>query len=268
MVQRDGWQARAVPHALHGPDLVDAVAAAAGLAARARAGRSGRGPTTPSVERWRRYSTQWVGRALRPMGWDRMLDTLAPWLRGMVCGLDGPMLPLQLGDEQASFLHAGPRDAVGEWPVLTLDVRDQAVSLAAPGFDVWLALQHDVFDDVPRTYAPRMRWHVRHGLGGDAILRLREGGPRKMTKDTAGARRRAGLSDETRTAIAALAKRRKGDVLLAALELAQELEGNLDDATAKAVAKELGRFPDEGLALADLLRIAPGTVRKKNRLKR
>lgn len=212
------------------------------------------------------------------MPWERALTRLAPWLRGMESGLEGRWFPLAYGDEQASFVYAGEPDVTGELPVLTLDARDLVVFLAAPGFDVWLALQHDLFDEVPAAHAARMRWHARHNLGGDAILRLRErdvrtkerrpvASPEKPPAPKAPATKR-GLSDETKAAIAALAQRRKGDVLLAAIELAKKLEGKLDDATARAVARELGRKPDEGLVLADLLRVAPGAIRKNKRLAR
>lgn len=91
--------------------------------------------------------------------------------------LPGDCYPLQIGDEQASFLYAGIPDSDGELPVLVLDSREQDVVLAAPGFDVWLATVYDLVESesigtLPRAYGKLMTEHGRLNLGGKKALAL------------------------------------------------------------------------------------------------
>jgi hypothetical protein len=111
-------------------------------------------PLPPSLRRWlahhaalpRPYATKLLeGEGLTPSPWGaiahRALARGSFGLGELGAILPGRMLPLDVGDEQFRVLFVGEPDAAGEYPVLDVDVGwGPTVTLALPGFDVWLAV--------------------------------------------------------------------------------------------------------------------------------
>jgi hypothetical protein len=91
--------------------------------------------------------------------------------------LPGTCYVVMQGDEQVDFLYAGAPDADGEYPVLTFDSRELDVTLAAPGYDVWLAKTYELIGPetlgaVPKDYEKLMAEHARRNMSGKRTLSL------------------------------------------------------------------------------------------------
>lgn len=94
--------------------------------------------------------------------------------------LPGALYPLTTGSDCTWVLYVGDADAIGEYPVLELRVDDvPSITLAAPGFDVWLAMRMRVLDlegqrDLSRvpSYAAAMDAQARANLGGERFIEV------------------------------------------------------------------------------------------------
>lgn len=83
--------------------------------------------------------------------------------------LPGRMLPLDVGDEQFRVVFVGAPDAAGEYPVFDIDAGDvPVITLAMPGFDVWLAVVAGLVDarKVRATYGEALAEHAKNNLAG------------------------------------------------------------------------------------------------------
>jgi ankyrin repeat protein len=80
--------------------------------------------------------------------------------------LPGGALPLDVGDSSFRVLFVGEPDSAGEYPVLDVDIDDPSVTLALPGFDVWLAVLAGIVDPKKaRTiYAGALGEHARASM--------------------------------------------------------------------------------------------------------
>jgi hypothetical protein len=144
----------------------------------------------PSVHRWLEFDTAMLARSgwlassralrLTPRGLDEIAT--AEWGDDWgayflpLAGRFGECFLLPGGADSRRVLATGPADELGEYPVLAIDIDDEpSVTLMYPGFDVYLAhalgvVRHEhrhyasLIDDP--AYAPRMRQHARHWLGG------------------------------------------------------------------------------------------------------
>ncbi|MBH0779889.1 hypothetical protein [Nocardia bovistercoris] len=149
---------------------------------------SGR-PLSPSLRTWLAYDTD----LLRRHGWftaegafaPRSLDAIVAAEFGEGWGTEFEPLAgrfpecflLPGGSDSRRVLAVGEPDAVGEYPVLALDLDDMPyVGLMYPGFDVYLADTAGLVEFDFHTYtalaahpahADRMREHAAHFFGGD-----------------------------------------------------------------------------------------------------
>jgi hypothetical protein len=94
-----------------------------------------------------------------------------------VAKMPGDAYVLQTASEQLHFLYAGEPDADGEYGVYCLDSREHDIALAAPGFDVWLAMMFERIPsrhvgDVPKSYVNLAKEHARLNLGGKKTLSI------------------------------------------------------------------------------------------------
>ena len=96
--------------------------------------------------------------------------------------LPGVLYPLTTGSDATWALYVGPPDSLGEYPVLELSIADEpTLSLAAPGFDVWLAMRMRMLDLEGRrdlfetSYGPAMSEHARLNLAGHQALWVSDG---------------------------------------------------------------------------------------------
>ncbi|MDI1483584.1 hypothetical protein [Polyangium sp. y55x31] len=107
----------------------------------------------------------------------------AAYFNGLTKGaLPSLCLPLPFGDQSRRLLYFSAPDALGEYPVLVIDVDDQPyVALEYPGIDVYLAAHAGIIAppegvDDPR-FRQRMTHHLRNTLGRDVLTLGDEGFP-------------------------------------------------------------------------------------------
>jgi hypothetical protein len=108
---------------------------------------------------------------------DRTLARGSFGLGDLQARIPGSMLPLDVGDESFRVLFVGEPDAAGEVPVIDVDIESPAVTLALPGFDVWLAVMAGLVaaKKVRTLYADALAEHANKNLGGaEAWERRRE----------------------------------------------------------------------------------------------
>lgn len=137
-------------------------------------------PLPPSLRRWLAHHAL-LPRPVRTRLWPEGLG-LSSWrdvapraLGRQVLPPDPPpplaacgLLPLDVGDSSFRVLVAGVPDAAGELPVLDVDADDPSVTLAMPGFDVWLAVMAGLVDPkkVRAHHEAALREHAQASLGG------------------------------------------------------------------------------------------------------
>jgi hypothetical protein len=253
-------------------------------------------PLSPALRAWLAFDASWVRwfddpkkPSFRPCklgewtvaqyGYDCGYGDLDPLFPGDVYSLDF------FGGESRCSLYVGDSDSAQEYPVLLTDVDDTPyLCVEFPGIDVYLAdaagLVRPTSDEhgayaSHRLYGGRMKQHAKRWFGrhrgaeiGELLPRLaRVRKPQAPATDTRRAKDER-LQPETRVAIEKLRKRRKGDIVIAAIELADELQGSVGEEVARAIAVLVGSEATTGSVLWEALRTASDAIHPSKRLHR
>lgn len=156
-------------------------------------------PLSPSMSKWLAFDRDFLGwptedgqfpaldvaeLARREFGDE---EPISAAFRGLARGaLPGRCLPLPFGSDSRRFLYLSAPDALGEYPVLLIDIDDVPfVCVEHPGLDVFLATHAGLLSPPERTYGAyakdlrfkeRMGHHIASALGGRALIELGEDG--------------------------------------------------------------------------------------------